>query len=128
MVTVQNQYFVVDFFYLLTLLNLLVLRKKQLIFVCCLPPTSFFPLVLSLSCFLLFATPWAVAHQASLSFTISRRLLKLLSIESLMPFSTSICLLLILLRFSIYKGLCHLCIKIVSLLFLLGCDLCLFLV
>ena len=32
----------------------------------------------------LFVTPWSVAHQASLSFTISR-LLKLMSIESLMP-------------------------------------------
>ena len=32
----------------------------------------------------LLATPWAAAHQASLSFTISR-LLKLMSIESLMP-------------------------------------------
>ena len=31
------------------------------------------------------ATPWAVAHQASLSFTISQSLLKLMSIESVMP-------------------------------------------
>ena len=30
-------------------------------------------------------TPWTVAHQASLSFTISRSLLKLMSIESVMP-------------------------------------------
>ena len=30
----------------------------------------------------LFATPWTAAHQASLSFTISRSLLKLMSIES----------------------------------------------
>ena len=30
-------------------------------------------------------TPWAVAHQASLSFAISWSLLKLMSIESLMP-------------------------------------------
>ena len=29
--------------------------------------------------------PWAAAHQASLSFTISQSLLKLMSIESLMP-------------------------------------------
>ena len=31
------------------------------------------------------ATPWTAAHQASLSLTISWRLLKLMSIESLMP-------------------------------------------
>ena len=35
----------------------------------------------------LFATPWTVAHQASLSFTISWSLLKLMSIESVMPSS-----------------------------------------
>ena len=39
----------------------------------------------SLSCVLLFATPWTAAHQASLSFTISQSLLKLMSIESMMP-------------------------------------------
>ena len=33
----------------------------------------------------LFATPWTVAHQASLSFTNSQNLLKLTSIESVMP-------------------------------------------
>ena len=33
----------------------------------------------------LFATPWIAAHQASLSFTISQSLLKLRSIESVMP-------------------------------------------
>ena len=33
----------------------------------------------------LFATPWTVAHQASLSFTISWSLLILMSIESVMP-------------------------------------------
>ena len=35
----------------------------------------------------LFATPWTAAHQASLSITNSRRSLKLMSIESVMPFS-----------------------------------------
>ena len=30
-------------------------------------------------------TPWAIAHQVSLSFTISRSLLKLMSIELVMP-------------------------------------------
>ena len=33
----------------------------------------------------LFVTPWTAAHQASLSFTISLSLLKLMSIESVMP-------------------------------------------
>ena len=33
----------------------------------------------------LLATPWTAARQASLSFTISRNLLKLMSIESVMP-------------------------------------------
>ena len=32
-------------------------------------------------------TPWTAAHHASLSFTISRSLLKLMSIESVMPSS-----------------------------------------
>ena len=30
-------------------------------------------------------TPWTAAYQASLSFTISQSLLKLMSIESMMP-------------------------------------------
>ena len=37
------------------------------------------------SCVCLFVTPWTAAHQASLSFTISQNLLKLMSIESMMP-------------------------------------------
>ena len=41
--------------------------------------------VRSLSCVRLFATPWTTAHQASLSITNSRSLLKLMSIESVMP-------------------------------------------
>ena len=38
-----------------------------------------------LSCVCFFATPWTAAHQASLSFTNSQSLLKLMSIESVMP-------------------------------------------
>ena len=34
-----------------------------------------------------FATPWTATHQASLSFTVSWSLLKLMSIESVMPFN-----------------------------------------
>ena len=37
------------------------------------------------SCGQLFQTPWTAAHQASLSITNSRSLLKLMSIESVMP-------------------------------------------
>ena len=33
----------------------------------------------------LFAIPWTAAHQASLSFTVSQTLLKLMSTESVMP-------------------------------------------
>ena len=42
-------------------------------------------LVQSLSRVQLFVTPWTAAKQASLSFIISLSLLKLMSIESLMP-------------------------------------------
>ena len=41
--------------------------------------------VQSLNHIQLFATTWTAAHQASLSFIISRSLLKLMSIESVMP-------------------------------------------
>ena len=43
--------------------------------------------VQSIRCVQLFATQWTVAHQASLSFTISQSLLKLMSFESVMPFN-----------------------------------------
>ena len=46
---------------------------------------SLFSSVQSLSSVRLFATPWTAAHQASLSITNSRRLLKLMSIKSVMP-------------------------------------------
>ena len=42
-----------------------------------------------LSHFRTFATPWTTARQASLSITNSRSLLKLMSIESMMPFISS---------------------------------------
>ena len=41
--------------------------------------------VQSLSCFQHFVTPWTAARQASLSITNSQSLLKLMSIESVMP-------------------------------------------
>ena len=46
-----------------------------------------FSSVESLSSVPLFATPWTVARQASLSITNSQSLLKLMSIESVMPSS-----------------------------------------
>ena len=50
-------------------------------------PPSIFPSISSvqLSRIWLSATPWTAAHQASLSITNSRSLLKLMSIESVMP-------------------------------------------
>ena len=48
---------------------------------------SFFSSVQSLSCVRLFATSWTIARQASLSITKSWILLKLMSIESVMPSS-----------------------------------------
>ena len=50
-------------------------------------PFKFISSVQSLSCVWLLATPWTVAHQTSLSSTISWSLLKLMSIELVMPHS-----------------------------------------
>ena len=44
-----------------------------------------FVIVQSLSCVRFFATPWTSAHQGFLSFTNSQSLLKLMSIESVLP-------------------------------------------
>ena len=46
---------------------------------------DFFSSVQSLSHFQLFATPWTAAREASLSMTNSQSLLKLMSMESVMP-------------------------------------------
>ena len=48
---------------------------------------SYHIVVQSLSCVRLFVIPWTVAHQASQSFTNSQSVLKLMSIESVMPFN-----------------------------------------
>ena len=50
-------------------------------------PLLQFSSVQSLSCVRLFATPWIAARQASLSITNSQSLLKLMSIELVMPSS-----------------------------------------
>ena len=47
--------------------------------------------ILSLSCVQLFVTPWTVAHQASLSFTVSWSLLKFMSIELVIQPNNLIC-------------------------------------
>ena len=61
-----------------------------------------FSSVQSLSRVQLFATPWTAARQASLSITNSRSLLKLISIESVMPSNQLILCLLLLLLPSIF--------------------------
>ena len=53
----------------------------------------------------LFVTPWTAVHQASLSFTNSRSLLKLMSIESVMPSSHLILCCPLLLLPSVFPGI-----------------------
>ena len=55
------------------------------IYIASLYPLVHFSSVQSLSRVQLFAAPWTAAHQASLSITNSQSLLKLMSIESVMP-------------------------------------------
>ena len=59
----------------------------------------------SLSCVRLFATPWTAALQASLSITNSRSLLRLMSIESMMPSNHLILCHLLLLPPSIFPSI-----------------------
>ena len=66
--------------------------------------TSIVVVVQSLSCLWLFATPWTVAHQTSLSITVSWCLLKLMSTESVMP-SNSLILCHPLLLHSIFPSI-----------------------
>ena len=49
------------------------------------PPNTFFVVIQSLSHVRLFASPWTATRQASLPFTSSQSLLKLMSIELVMP-------------------------------------------
>ena len=66
---------------------------------------SQFSSVQSLSRVRLFATPWTAAHQASLSITNSQRLLKLMSIELVMPSNHLILCHPLLLLLSIYPSI-----------------------
>ena len=62
----------------------------------------------SLSCVQLFATPWTAAHQASLSITnssLEKSLLKLLSIESVMPSNHLILCCPLLLLLSVFPSI-----------------------
>ena len=61
--------------------------------------------VQSLSCVWLFATPWTTPCQASLSITNSQRLLKLMSIESVMPSNHLILCCPLLLLLSIFPSI-----------------------
>ena len=61
--------------------------------------------VQSLSHVQLFATPWTTALQASLSFTMSQSLLKVMSIESVMPSSHLILCYPLLLLTSIFPSI-----------------------
>ena len=61
--------------------------------------------VQSLSHVQLFASPWTAAHQASLSITISQSLLKLMSIESVMPSNHLILCCPLLLQPSIFPSI-----------------------
>ena len=53
----------------------------------------------------LFVTPWTASHQASLSFTISQSLLKIMSIESVMPSNQLILCCPLLLLSSIFPSI-----------------------
>ena len=61
--------------------------------------------VQSLSCVWLFATPWTAARQASLSIINSQSLLKLMSIESVMPSNHLILCRLLLLLPSVFPNI-----------------------
>ena len=62
-------------------------------------------LVQSLSRVQLFVSPWTAARQASLSITISRSLLKFMSIESVMPSTHLILCHPLLLLLSIFPNI-----------------------
>ena len=58
--------------------------EMDLLFICCLV-SLFVAIIQLISRIWLFVTPWTEAHQAPLSSAISQSLLKLMSIESVMP-------------------------------------------
>ena len=64
-----------------------------------------YSLVQLLSCVQLVATTWTAVCQASLSFTICQRLLKLMSVELVMPFNHLVLCYLLLLLPSIFPSI-----------------------
>ena len=64
-----------------------------------------FVVVQALTCVWFFATPWAAACQASLPFTVSLSLLKLMSLESVMPSNHLILCCPLLLLLSIFSNI-----------------------
>ena len=64
-----------------------------------------FAAVQSLSCVQLFAALWTATHQGTLSFTVSWRLLRFMSIESMMPSNQVILSYLLLLLPSIFPSI-----------------------
>ena len=116
-----------DYCYLIVILSWLLLALKSSMFGPCELPWTLTLFWVSFSChpaaiiephidviirFLslvwFFAAPWTAAHQASLSFTISGNLLKLLSIESVMPSNRLILCCPLLLLLSIFPIIrCH---------------------
>ena len=71
----------------------------------CLYYCIFVVVVQSLSCVQLFATPWTAARQAFLFFTLFQILVKLMSIESVMPCNHLILCHSLLLLYSIFPSI-----------------------
>ena len=78
---------------------------RQVLYYFCHLDSVQFSSVQSLSCVRLFVTSWTAAHQASLPITNSRSLLKLMSIESVMPSNHLILCHLLLLLPSIFPSI-----------------------
>ena len=74
----------------------IIQTKIRMIFCCCCSVAQFI---------WLFATPWTAAHQASLSVTNSRSLLKLMSIALVMPWNHLVLCCLLLLLPSIFPSI-----------------------
>ena len=72
---------------------------------CCIFLVAVWTVVQLLSRVQLFVTPWTAARQASLFFTISQSLLKLMSIESVMPSNHLILCHSLLLLLSIFPSI-----------------------
>ena len=90
---------------ILITLSPFILPTEQGMLVLLFPNPCVVAVVQLLSCVRLFATLWTAACQASLSFTISQSLLKLMSIESMMPYNQLILCCPLLLLPSIFPSI-----------------------